>query len=182
MLTLDTVSLRTVIQIVDLSSVVMPASQVNADTRDVDDWYHESDEWAHNGGRGPAQSPVNLSIDSHHGVDNSVRKRKNGAAARSLVGAGRGPVSVEDAAFWGSEEAAAAQSALVQTNRSRTRKPRTPNDDRVGKQRGGKGIKPGSRTGAIVDRGGKASSVGGAGTESRVHKPMRRAQPWRDES
>jgi hypothetical protein len=181
MLTLDTDSLRTVIQVVDLSSVLTPASHVSADTRDIDDWYHESDEGSHSGGRGPAQSPVNLSIDSHHGVDNSVRKRKNGAAVRGLVGVGRGPVSVEDAAFWGSEEAAAAQIALVQPKHGRTRKARTSIDDGVGKQ-GRERSKPGSRASSAVTRGAKISSVGAADSESRGYKPMRRVQPRRDES
>jgi hypothetical protein len=168
-------------QVVDLSSVLAPASHVNAGTRYVNDWYHEGDEWSHSGGRGPAQSPGDRSTDSRRGVDNG-RDVKDGAAARSLVGAGRGPVSVEDAAFWGSEEAAAAQSALVQPKHGRTRKPRTSIDDRVGKQGGGKGIKADIRARAVVNRGAKASSVRAADSESRGYKPMRRVQPRRDES
>jgi hypothetical protein len=181
MLTLDTVSLRTVIQVVDLSSVLTPASHVNADTRDVEDWYHESDEGSHSGGRGPAQSPVDRLTASRRGVD-TRRDSKNGAAARSLVGAGRGPVSVEDAAFWGSEEAAAAQSALVQSNRSKPRKPGARSDGKIGTQDGRRGIKSETRVDAIANRGAKALRTRAAGTESRGYKPMRRAQPKRDES
>jgi hypothetical protein len=181
MVTLDTVFTCAVAQIVDLSSVLTPASHVNADTRDVEDWYHESDEWAHNGGRGPAQSPVDRSTDSRRGVDNRL-DFKNRAAARSLVGAGRGPVSVEDAAFWGSEEAAAAQSALVQPKHGWTRKARTPIDDRAGAQDGRRDIKADIRARAVMNRGAKTSSASAADSESRGYKPMRRVQPRRDES